>query len=101
MICVSFATIMSGLVLRWYEDEAGYRAGRELASAGRESAIIEPDASPEICRLADEAHGYLHAAYARSWHPTLDVSRWVTHRAHFASDTLTPVAAPEPESRDA
>lgn len=82
MICVAFPTIMDGLVLRWYADIAGYEAGRELALASRDRFVTVPACSPEIRRLADQAHSYLTVEY---WahlqlHPALDVSRWVTHK---------------------
>lgn len=93
-ICVEFPTIMDGCVLRWYADEAGYRDRKELASASRNRAVIEPDASLEVCKLADAAHDYLRDAYARTFSPYLDVSRWTTHRpASFMSHELKPLGA--------
>ena len=95
MICLAFPTIMSGLVLRWYADESGYQAGRELASAGREAAMIEPECPESICRLADAAHDYIRDCYARSFHARPDVSRWVTH-VHVGgilSDKIAPISA--------
>lgn len=79
MICVAFPTIMDGLVLRWYTDQAAWDRSREIASASRNCCVIQADCSPEIRRLADQAHSYLAVEYAAHLHPSLDVRRWATH----------------------
>lgn len=81
MICVAYPTVMDGLVLRWWLSMEAYSAHeREVASASRNRAIIEPECTLDICKLADQAHSYLHEQYGGSLHPRLDVARWVTHK---------------------
>lgn len=93
-ICVSFPTIQSGLVLRWYADEAAYADGRELANAGREEVRIFAGCPDDVDFEARAAHKAIQAGYAASMQPKLDVSNWVTHRSRgFLSNDLEPVAS--------
>lgn len=101
MICIAFPTIMSGLVLRWYADEDGYRAGVEIASASREYFATFEACSDEVRKLADSAHSYLTVEYFADLRPQLDVSRWVTHQTPrlFSRELRTVEAAPTGETR--
>jgi hypothetical protein len=93
-ICVEFPTIMDGLVLRWYADQAGYDLHREIANASRNCFVTFEGCTPEIRKAADDAHSYLSVSYAAHFVPRLDVSRWVTHRAkHMLTRELEPVGA--------
>jgi hypothetical protein len=47
-ICVEFPTIMDGLVLRWYADQAGYDLHREIANASRNCFVTFEGCTPEI-----------------------------------------------------
>jgi len=102
-ICIAYPTIMDGLVLRWWLDEASYRNGDcEVASASRNCCLLEPECTLEINKLADQAHSYLAVEYAARLHPRLDVSRWVTHTTRFLDRELMPVSplgASVPEER--
>jgi hypothetical protein len=92
-ICIAYPTIMDGLVLRWWLDEASYRNGDgEVASASRNCFMTFDSCPADVARSADQAHSYLTVRYAASLHPRLDVSRWVTHTTRFPGRELTPVA---------
>lgn len=80
-VCISFPTIMSGLVLRWYADQDAWETDDELANAGRESATFKKPVTDELRQEVQAAHEYIKTAQRFGyWSAPLDVSRWVTHR---------------------
>jgi hypothetical protein len=93
-VCIPFPTIMSGLVLRWYEDET---QTVELANAGREEArVLVGWCSERVRDQAVAAHKVIKAGYDRRARASdIDVSQWVTHRrvGGLLSHDLEPVAA--------
>jgi len=94
-ICVAYPTIMSGMVLRWYDNDGSDDAkGVEIANAGREEARFLVFPSDQFRAVVTEAHEYLRDAYRGRLHPQVDVSRWVTHETvGVFSGRLVPVAA--------
>ncbi len=77
MIIVAYTTIMSGLVLRYYNDLEAANQGDEVMSAGREGVTVLGPVDDEWRTAATVAHGLLISDYDRNYE---QVRAMATHR---------------------
>lgn len=87
-VVVAFPTIMSGLVVRWYVNEAAHDRGLELASASRERALTYFEGDAELTARVEEVHQRI----AKAGHDA-DLSDVLTHKRHGLFGPLVALSA--------